>query len=73
MILELFAYVADILSYYQDRVANESFLSTAVTRRSVIEHFRLIGYRMRTAAPAAATLKVTIPADAPAPDEPVTD
>lgn len=65
VMLELFAYVADILSYYQDRVANESFLSTAVTRRSVIEHLRLIGYRMGTAAPAAATLTVTVPAGAP--------
>ena len=65
VMLELFAYVADILSYYQDRVANESFLSTAVTRRSVIEHLRLIGYRMRTAAPAATTLTLTIPAAAP--------
>jgi uncharacterized phage protein gp47/JayE len=64
VMLELFAYVADILSYYQDRVANESFLSTAVTRRSVIEHLRLIGYRMGTAAPAATTLTITLPAGA---------
>jgi hypothetical protein len=72
VMLELFAYVADILSYYQDRVANESFLSTAVTRRSVIEHLRLIGYRMRTAAPAATTLTITIPADVAVPNPPVT-
>jgi Baseplate J-like protein len=71
VMLELFAYVADILSYYQDRVANESFLSTAVTRRSVIEHLRLIGYRMRTAAPAATTLTLTIPADAPLGADPI--
>ena len=52
MLLQLFAHMGDILSYYQDRVANESFLGTAQTRRSVIEHLRLIGYKLATAAPA---------------------
>ena len=62
VMLQLFAYMGDILSYYQDRVANESFLATAQTRRSVIEHLRLIGYRLATAAPAAASLSLTVPA-----------
>ena len=31
VLLELFAHIGDILSYYQDRVANESFLGTART------------------------------------------
>ncbi|MFC0541515.1 baseplate J/gp47 family protein [Kutzneria chonburiensis] len=62
VLLELFAHLGDILSYYQDRVANESFLGTARTRRSVIEHLRLIGYELGTAAPAAASLNVTVPA-----------
>src|ERR1017187_7988647 len=62
VLLELFAHIGDILSYYQDRVANESFLGTAVTRRSVIEHLRLIGYNLATAVPAAASLNVTVPA-----------
>lgn len=61
VLLELFAHIGDILSYYQDRVANESFLGTARTRRSVIEHLRLIGYELATAAPAAATLSLTVP------------
>src|SRR5215813_6965909 len=62
VLLQLFAHMGDILSYYQDRVANESFLSTAQQRRSVIEHLRLIGYRLSTAAPASATLTLTVPA-----------
>jgi hypothetical protein len=62
VLLQLFAHVGDIISYYQDRVANESFLGTARTRRSVIEHLRLIGYRLGTAVPAAASLTVTVPA-----------
>jgi len=61
VLLELFAQLGDILSYYQDRVANESFLGTARTRRSVIEHLRLIGYELGTAAPAAAALNLTVP------------
>jgi Uncharacterized homolog of phage Mu protein gp47 len=61
VLLQLFAHMGDILSYYQDRVANESFLSTARTRRSVIEHLRLIGYRLATAAPATAKLSITVP------------
>jgi len=63
VLLQLFAHMGDILSYYQDRVANESFLGTARTRRSVIQHLRLIGYSLSTAAPASATLTLAFPAD----------
>ena len=63
VLLQLFAHMGDILSYYQDRVANESFLGTAQERRSVIQHLRLIGYRLSTAAPASATLTLTVPGD----------
>lgn len=62
VLLELFAHMGDILSYYQDRVANESFLTTARTRRSVIEHLRLIGYELSTAAAAATSLVLSVPA-----------
>jgi Baseplate J-like protein len=62
VLLQLFAHMGDILSYYQDRVANESFLGTAQQRRSVIQHLRLIGYRLSTAAPASAALTLTVPA-----------
>lgn len=61
VLLQLFAHVGDVLSYYQDRIANESFLSTARTRRSIIDHLRLIGYQLRTASPAATTLDLTVP------------
>ena len=62
VLLELFAHMGDILSYYQDRVANESFLGTAQQRRSIIHHLRLIGYRLATAAPASASLSIRFPA-----------
>ena len=60
VLLELNAYMADILSYYQDRIANEAFLGTAQERASVIQHLRLIGYEMAGAAPAAARLSVLV-------------
>lgn len=60
VLVELFAYMADILSYYQDRIANEAFLHSAQERRSVIEHLRLIGYELAPAAAAAGKLSVII-------------
>lgn len=62
VLLQLFAHMGDILSYYQDRVANESFLGTARERRSVIQHLRLIGYTLATASPASTTLTLSVPA-----------
>lgn len=56
VLLELFAYMGDILLYYQDRIANESYLLTAVERRSVLNLLRLIGYELRPPKPASADL-----------------
>jgi hypothetical protein len=53
--------MGDILSYYTDAVANESFLGTAQTRRGVLQHLKLIGYQLSTAVPATADLTVTVP------------
>jgi hypothetical protein len=61
LLLELFAYTGDVLLYYQDRIANEAFLSTAVERRSVIDLLALIGYTLATPAPAAVDLQLTVP------------
>jgi hypothetical protein len=47
---ELFAYVGDRLSYYQDAVANEAYLETANQRISVRRHARLIDYAMHDGA-----------------------
>ncbi len=62
VMLELFAHMGDILSYYQDRVANESFLGTAQGRRSIIDHLKLISYQLATASPASTSLDLTFPA-----------
>ncbi|MFX0194745.1 MAG: baseplate J/gp47 family protein [Candidatus Hodarchaeota archaeon] len=63
VLIEIFAHMADILSYYQDRVANESFLATAKERRSVIQHLRLIGYELEPAAAASGELSLIVSND----------
>jgi hypothetical protein len=44
-ILEAFAYMGDQLHYYIDRAANESFITTASQRDSVLQLARLLGYQ----------------------------
>lgn len=46
VLLELLAFELEKLSYYNDRVANETFLTTATQRKSVINHCKLIGYEL---------------------------
>ena len=41
-----FATMADVLTFYQERIANEGYLRTSTERRSVLELARLIGYRL---------------------------
>lgn len=71
------AVTLDVLAFYQERIANENFLRTALERRSILELARLIGYELAPGvaastylaftlqespgAPAAAALPVTIP------------
>ena len=46
-LLDAWALVADVLTFYQARIANEGYLRTAVERRSVQELARLVGYKLR--------------------------
>lgn len=46
-LLDGFAVLADVLTFYQERLANEGYLATATERRSVFELARLVGYRPR--------------------------
>lgn len=45
ILIELFAYVGDALSFYGDRIANEAFLPTAVQRSSVLAIASMLDYR----------------------------
>ena len=46
-LFDAFACAADVLTFYQERIANESYLRTATERVSLQEMARLIGYRLR--------------------------
>lgn len=46
MLVEVLAYIGDQLSYYQDAVATEAYLTTARQRISVRRHLRLIDYAL---------------------------
>ena len=59
LMVDLFAYMGDVVLYYQDRIAEQSFLETATERRSVVNLLRLIGYELRPPLPAAAELDLT--------------
>ena len=51
-LLDAFGCMADVLTFYQERIINESYLRTAGERRSLVELGRLIGYRLRPGAAA---------------------
>jgi hypothetical protein len=63
-LLDAFATMGDVLTFYQERIANESYLRTATERRSLIELARLIGYELRPGVAASTDLAFTID-DAP--------
>ena len=70
LLVDLFAYMGDVVAYYQDRIASESFLDTAVERRSILNLLRLIGYEL--APPASASAELTLVFNPPGPGEPTT-
>ena len=55
-LLDAWATVADVLTFYDERIANEGYLRTALERRSVVELARLVGYRPRPGVAATAYL-----------------
>jgi len=44
--LDAWAIVTHVLTFYQERIANEGFLRTSTERRSVLELARAIGYEL---------------------------
>jgi hypothetical protein len=59
-LVEALAYAADHLSYYQDAVATEAYLSTARLRRSVRRHVRLLEYYLQEGCNARAWVQVQV-------------
>ena len=72
LLVELYAYVGDVLTFYQDNLARESRLVTATQRKSVMALAKMLGYRLHGAQAATAAVwlqlarvpvaSVTIPA-----------
>ena len=48
LLIDTVAYVGDILSFYLDYQANESFLSTAIEYNNVVKLARTLGYKLQT-------------------------
>ena len=63
-VLELFAAMGDVLTFYNERIANELFLRTSRERDSVLRLVRLIGYQMNPGLAATAHLAFTLDAGA---------
>ncbi len=59
-LLDAFASMADVLTFYSERIANESYLRTATERRSVLELARAIGYELSPGAAAQVLLAFTV-------------
>ncbi|MBV8138812.1 MAG: putative baseplate assembly protein [Deltaproteobacteria bacterium] len=58
-LLDAWAVVADVLTFYQERIANEGYLRTATERLSVLELARTIGYELSPGVAASAFLAFT--------------
>jgi hypothetical protein len=59
-LLDAWATVEDVLTFYQERIANESYLRTATERRSVIELVRMLGYELQPGVAASTALAFTL-------------
>ena len=59
-LLDAWAMVADVLTFYQERIANEAYLRTARERLSVLEMVRLIDYELRPGVAAGTYLAFTL-------------
>lgn len=64
-LLDAWASVADVLTFYQERIANEGYLQTANQRRSIAEMAHLVGYELRPGVAASTHLAYTIDENTP--------
>ncbi|TQF68271.1 hypothetical protein FK531_14280 [Rhodococcus spelaei] len=64
-VLDWWAYIADILTFYTERIANETYLDTATLAPSVRRLVALLGYRPRPGIGATGSLAVIAARPAP--------
>lgn len=68
-LVDAVASMAEILSFYQERIVNESYVRTATERRSLVELGRLIDYAPRPGVAASVYLAFTLESAPGAPDQ----
>ena len=62
-LLDAWATVADVLTFYQEQIANEGYLRTATERRSLVELGKLVGYAPRPGVAASVHLAFGLDAE----------
>lgn len=67
--LDAWSTVADVLTFYQERIANEAWLRTATERRSVLELARTIGYELSPGVSASTWLAFNVDEGDSTPEE----
>ena len=67
-LIDAWAVALDILTFYQERFANEAYLRTAVDQRSVFELAELVGYVPSPGVAASAVLAFTLSSATGSPD-----
>jgi hypothetical protein len=60
VLLEMYAFVGDVLSYYLDAQARESRLATATQRKNVIALARMLGFKLAGARAARAAVTISL-------------
>lgn len=68
-LLDAWATVADVLTFYQERIANEGYLRTATEPRSIFELANLVGYKPRPGVASSVYLAYTVDANQKEPVE----
>lgn len=59
VLLDVLAYNTHYMAYYMNMLANEMFMDSAVTRKSIVSHAKLLGYTPRSRVASQATINVS--------------
>jgi len=68
-LLDAWATIADVLTFYQERIANESYLRTATELQSIYQLARVIGFRPRPGLASCTHLAFSLESAQGAPDK----
>ena len=65
LMVDMVSYVGDMLSFYVDYQANESFIDTSIEYYNVLRHAKSLGYKLKQSQSAFGTvsLYILVPAD----------